>query len=169
VLQCYVLKCGRSVTAFLAPLRSQRPGQGSRSPHPKADPAQLLPDDGTALPKHLAAIVYIQKYTTQYICWSFSTNAYSILHDIRNKIKINLLSLETLISILCAFLRKQSTTQKHGGLWCLSVCMNVLYQTFTDSALWSFTDLNNESENSIVRVSKTNSVFTESEGLLPTN
>jgi hypothetical protein len=30
--------CGRSVTAFLAPPRSQHPGQGPRSPHPKADP-----------------------------------------------------------------------------------------------------------------------------------
>jgi hypothetical protein len=38
MLQCYVLTCGRSVTAFLAPPRSQRPGQGSRSPHPKAGP-----------------------------------------------------------------------------------------------------------------------------------
>jgi hypothetical protein len=39
MLQCYVLTCGRSVTAFLAPHRSQRPGQGPRSPHPKAGPA----------------------------------------------------------------------------------------------------------------------------------
>jgi hypothetical protein len=38
MLQCYVLMCGRSVTAFLAPPRSQRPGQGPRSPHPKAGP-----------------------------------------------------------------------------------------------------------------------------------
>jgi hypothetical protein len=38
MLQCYVLTCGRSVTAFLAPPRSQRPGQGPRSPHPKAGP-----------------------------------------------------------------------------------------------------------------------------------
>jgi hypothetical protein len=41
MLQCYVLTCGRSVTAFLAPPRSQRPGQGPRSPHPKAGPAHL--------------------------------------------------------------------------------------------------------------------------------
>jgi hypothetical protein len=39
MLQCYVLTCGRLVTAFLAPPRSQRPGQGPRSPHPKASPA----------------------------------------------------------------------------------------------------------------------------------
>jgi hypothetical protein len=38
VLQRYVLMCGRSVTAFLAPPRSQRPGQGPPSPHPKAGP-----------------------------------------------------------------------------------------------------------------------------------
>jgi hypothetical protein len=38
MLQCYVLTCGRSVTAFLAPPRSQRPWQGPRSPHPKAGP-----------------------------------------------------------------------------------------------------------------------------------
>jgi hypothetical protein len=38
MLQCYVLMCARSVTAFLAPPRSQRPGQGPRSPHPKAGP-----------------------------------------------------------------------------------------------------------------------------------
>jgi hypothetical protein len=36
MLQCYV--CARSVTAFLAPPWSQRPGQGPRSPHPKAGP-----------------------------------------------------------------------------------------------------------------------------------
>jgi hypothetical protein len=39
MLQCYVLTCGRSVTAFSTPPRSQRPGQGSRMPHPKAGPA----------------------------------------------------------------------------------------------------------------------------------
>jgi hypothetical protein len=39
MLQCYVLTCGRSVTAFLASPRSQRPGQEARSPHPKAGPA----------------------------------------------------------------------------------------------------------------------------------
>jgi hypothetical protein len=38
MLQLYVLTSGRSVTAFLAPPRSQRPGQGPRSPHPKAGP-----------------------------------------------------------------------------------------------------------------------------------
>jgi hypothetical protein len=36
MLQCYALMCGRLVTAFLAPPRSQRPGHGPRSPHPKA-------------------------------------------------------------------------------------------------------------------------------------
>jgi hypothetical protein len=40
MLQCYVLTCGRSVTAFPATPRSQRPGQVPRSPHPKAGPAQ---------------------------------------------------------------------------------------------------------------------------------
>jgi hypothetical protein len=41
---CYnVLTCGRSVTAFSAPPRSQRPGQGPRSPHPNAGPAWGLP------------------------------------------------------------------------------------------------------------------------------
>jgi hypothetical protein len=30
--------CGRSVTAFLVPPRSQHPGQGPCSPHPKAGP-----------------------------------------------------------------------------------------------------------------------------------
>jgi hypothetical protein len=39
MLQCYVLTCGRSVTTFLAPPRSQRTGQGPRLPHPKAGPA----------------------------------------------------------------------------------------------------------------------------------
>jgi hypothetical protein len=39
MLQRYVLTCDRSVTAFWAPPRSQRPGQGPRSPHPKAGPA----------------------------------------------------------------------------------------------------------------------------------
>jgi hypothetical protein len=38
MLQCYVLTRGRLVTAFLAPPRSQRPGQGPRSPHPKSGP-----------------------------------------------------------------------------------------------------------------------------------
>jgi hypothetical protein len=38
MLQCYVLMCGWSVTAFLSPPRSQRPGQGPSSPHPKAGP-----------------------------------------------------------------------------------------------------------------------------------
>jgi hypothetical protein len=38
MLQCYVLMCGRPVTAFLAPPRSQRPGQGPRSPHRKVGP-----------------------------------------------------------------------------------------------------------------------------------
>jgi hypothetical protein len=38
MLQCYVLTFGRSVTAFSAPLRSPRPGQMPRSPHPKAGP-----------------------------------------------------------------------------------------------------------------------------------
>jgi hypothetical protein len=42
MLQCYVLTCGRSVTAFLAPPRSQRPGQGPRSPHPNAGPDGVL-------------------------------------------------------------------------------------------------------------------------------
>jgi hypothetical protein len=40
MLQCYVLTFGRSVTAFSAPPRSQRPGQGPRSPHPKAGPGR---------------------------------------------------------------------------------------------------------------------------------
>jgi hypothetical protein len=40
MLQCYVLMCARLVTAFLAPPRRQRLGQGPRSPHPKAGPAQ---------------------------------------------------------------------------------------------------------------------------------
>jgi hypothetical protein len=38
MLQCYVLTCGRSVTAFLASPRSERLGQGPRSPHPQAGP-----------------------------------------------------------------------------------------------------------------------------------
>jgi hypothetical protein len=38
MLQCYVIMCARSVTAFLVPPRSWCPGQGPRSPHPKADP-----------------------------------------------------------------------------------------------------------------------------------
>jgi hypothetical protein len=42
MLQCYVLTFGRSVTAFSAPPRSQRPGQMPRSPHPKAGPADVL-------------------------------------------------------------------------------------------------------------------------------
>jgi hypothetical protein len=40
MLQCYVLTCGRSVTAFSALPRSQRPEQGPRSPHPKDGPVQ---------------------------------------------------------------------------------------------------------------------------------
>jgi hypothetical protein len=36
MLQCYVLTCGLSVTAFLVPPQSWRPGQG---PHPKASTA----------------------------------------------------------------------------------------------------------------------------------
>jgi hypothetical protein len=36
--QCLVFTRGRSVTAFLAPPRIQRTGQGPRSPHPKAGP-----------------------------------------------------------------------------------------------------------------------------------
>jgi hypothetical protein len=36
MLQFYVLTCGRSVTTFLVPPRSQRPEQGPRSLHPKA-------------------------------------------------------------------------------------------------------------------------------------
>jgi hypothetical protein len=39
MLLCYVLTFGRSVTAFSAPPRSQRPGKMPRSPHPKAGPA----------------------------------------------------------------------------------------------------------------------------------
>jgi hypothetical protein len=42
MLQCYGLTCGRSVTAFLAPPRSQRPEHGPRSPHPKAGPDGVL-------------------------------------------------------------------------------------------------------------------------------
>jgi hypothetical protein len=42
MLQCYVLMCARSVTAFMAPPRSQRPGQGPRSPHPKAGPGYVI-------------------------------------------------------------------------------------------------------------------------------
>jgi hypothetical protein len=42
MLQCYVLTCGRSVSAFSAPPQSQRPGQGPRSPHPKAGPADIV-------------------------------------------------------------------------------------------------------------------------------
>jgi hypothetical protein len=42
MLQCYVLTCDRLVTAFLAPPRSQRPGQAPRSPHPKAGPESAL-------------------------------------------------------------------------------------------------------------------------------
>jgi hypothetical protein len=41
MLQCYVLTCGRSVTAFLAPPGNQRPGQGPRLPHPKAGPVYV--------------------------------------------------------------------------------------------------------------------------------
>jgi hypothetical protein len=40
MLQCYVLMRARPVTAFLAPPRSQRLGQGPRSPHLKAGPGQ---------------------------------------------------------------------------------------------------------------------------------
>jgi hypothetical protein len=36
MLQCCVLTCGRSVTAFSTLPRSRRLGQGPRSPHPKA-------------------------------------------------------------------------------------------------------------------------------------
>src|SRR5215510_9913641 len=36
------LTCGRSVTAFSAPPRSRRPGQGPRSPHPKAGPVHYI-------------------------------------------------------------------------------------------------------------------------------
>jgi hypothetical protein len=43
MLLFYVLTCGRSVTAFLAPPRSQRPGQGPRSPHPKTGPGDVRP------------------------------------------------------------------------------------------------------------------------------
>jgi hypothetical protein len=42
MLQCYVLTCGRSVTAFSAHPRSQRPGQGPRSPYTKASPAYII-------------------------------------------------------------------------------------------------------------------------------
>jgi hypothetical protein len=42
MLQCYVLTCGWSVTAFLAPPRRQHPGKGPRSPHPKAGPGKVL-------------------------------------------------------------------------------------------------------------------------------
>jgi hypothetical protein len=38
MLQCYVLMWAQLVTTFLAPPRSQRPGQGPRLPHPKASP-----------------------------------------------------------------------------------------------------------------------------------
>jgi hypothetical protein len=38
MLQRYVLTCGQSVTAFLALPQSRRPGQGPRSPYPKASP-----------------------------------------------------------------------------------------------------------------------------------
>jgi hypothetical protein len=46
MLQCYVLTCGRSVTAFPAPPRSQRPGQGPRLPHPKAGPGYSVEKTG---------------------------------------------------------------------------------------------------------------------------
>jgi hypothetical protein len=42
MLQCYVLTCGRSATAFSAPPRSQRPGQGPRSPDLKAGAASRI-------------------------------------------------------------------------------------------------------------------------------
>jgi hypothetical protein len=38
MLQCYVLTCVRSVTAFMSLPRSQRPGQRPRSPRPKNGP-----------------------------------------------------------------------------------------------------------------------------------
>jgi hypothetical protein len=38
MLQCYLLTCGRAVTAFSAPPRSRRPGQGRHLPHPKSSP-----------------------------------------------------------------------------------------------------------------------------------
>jgi hypothetical protein len=47
MLQCYVLTCGRGVTAFSAPPRSRRPGQGPRSPHPKAGPVYTIWKWGT--------------------------------------------------------------------------------------------------------------------------
>jgi hypothetical protein len=43
MLQCYVLTCGWAVTAFSEPPWSWRPGQGPRSPHPKASPVDHVP------------------------------------------------------------------------------------------------------------------------------
>jgi hypothetical protein len=42
MLQCCILMCGQSVTAFSAPPPSRRPGQGPRSPHSKASTDQTL-------------------------------------------------------------------------------------------------------------------------------
>jgi hypothetical protein len=50
--------CARSVTAFLAPPRRQRPGQGPRSPHPKAGPCQIFKSSPSV--RHLwACYVYL--------------------------------------------------------------------------------------------------------------
>jgi hypothetical protein len=45
MLQCYVLTCGRAVTAFSAPPSSRRSGQGPRSPHPKASTLCRIPNE----------------------------------------------------------------------------------------------------------------------------
>jgi hypothetical protein len=70
MLQCYVLTCGRSVTAFLASPRSQRPGQGPRSPHPKVGPGSVRNISGKVLEKvktHiLHSIMFLRKL---YFSW----------------------------------------------------------------------------------------------------
>jgi hypothetical protein len=59
MLQRYVLTCGRSVTAFSAPPRSRRLGQGPRSPHPKASPGCKITNKCSRV---LSALVYLPNY-----------------------------------------------------------------------------------------------------------
>jgi hypothetical protein len=73
MLQCYVLTCGRSVTAFLAPPRSQHPGQGPARPTQR--PALMLmearPQDGTTKGSESSLLQYRRPLSSRNVTGDF--------------------------------------------------------------------------------------------------
>jgi hypothetical protein len=71
MLQCYVLMCARSVTAFLAPPRSLRPGQGLRLPHPKAGPMYTDSVHSPDSNFRISDIPFLSKVSCRYYAFTF--------------------------------------------------------------------------------------------------